>query len=1612
MPQGATRTPDGTHRSMADLPPIPSADVPNGNEDMVAMLRAELEAERDKSRQAVIRHEIGAELERQGGHDAAAVREYLEAYNLDASFVPPLHALVRIFERRRSFKNLARLYDAEARSATVPMDKASALVDRGVLLADTLSQQAAAEASFTEALEVDPASTSAALMLEREARRSGNREALHRAMKARAEHTANPVLRSLLLTEAAIDLDTEDDVDGAFALAREAATLPAGRWRALEQLERLARRRERWAVVVEAVEARAALAVASAKGEDQGQASGAFSVSRFADEARAAVEAGVLYYESARTRLHYLDDPAGAVTALDKAILLLPDELLLRQQRMVACERAGDLEGAATEAAHLIERGVSGPFAAALHFRVGELAQSKEDHEGARASLTAALEADPASAAALAMLDDLLLDQGLHDERIVRFEKRAAEAGPTARRAALWRAGQIASEQLADFGRARPLYQAAIDASESPEDKMIIVRELYGAALRHGSGEGALEAGQALLRLPIDDEERGALMRELHELCRYELADEAAAGEILREALETPAAHGWAPDAARLHAARTGNEPLLAQAHGILADGSADAGAAAAHCCAAARSMVRAGNEDGAIEMLRKALERAPGHPYAVPLLEEILRSRGEADAVVALLRDAAAAQEGDRAAETNLLLAGAAAEASGDLPLARRTYEDAAQRDVTSSSSHWTLHRLATASDDPTFLLETLRGLSEREIAAGEPGLGTLDLAEHLELVAGQPEAASAPLSALLGAPVLGTTAAAQLLLLPGKDLGPERIAAAQRLLADSRDPAVVTGLLRVLGSQALAAEGGDERVVEASDAVIEQLPSDRWARWVRMRSYGDEPERAGKRADGWVALGSVTDDPEAATELSLHGLRAQLVAHGADAMDDAFILSQELAASYPESAAAAIALDETVSAGDDPEPRVEALTRREAGAGKLDRPTLRAALGRALVAAGRADEAVETLRRIVEADSEDLASWDALRVCAREQGEWSDVVRACDKLAEHLPEQDSELKAQLLEEAAAALMDHLEDDDGAESRLRKALVLFPGRQVAYGRLHDLLGERGNATDLIGVVADQLDATDDPAELAKLFYEQARLLRSEGDREGALAALDSVRMLEPDHVGAIALEVEIRVSLEQWAEAVASLQALAAADVPASQKRLARLGAADFLHKHLGDPRRALGELQHVVDLGLADAALYSRLAEIAVAGGMFEEAIAALRQAADGSSGSARASFERQAASLYHERMGDDRSAVEGYRRALSVVPMDLAAGQALADLLVDPVDRQQLSEKFELSVREALAEDPTDDDALRCLRAAAEWRGERDLERLALEALLALDLATGEEAEAHASLSTLAAPRSVPLGTTALANLRASGDHGPAGDLARLIVDTVAEMDRLEPATYGVGKGDLVNPKLSHALRDEVTSIARLFETSVGDFYVGGTELRQIVAVPGKKAPAWILGDRVQSPLTAGQRFVIGQLSMAIRSGTLPLVQRTPTDAANLLLAAALAAESPIAGSERRSGVAEIAAAFSRRMPRKVRRAVPDLAQRIPDATAVDAWCTASLSTALRAGLLVGADLTACLQAVLGDQPTLEAVLGSDMACHLLEFWVSNTCVALRRDLGYGT
>src|SRR5262245_43883402 len=106
--------------------PSPSPEVLQAIEGAVARLRAEVDGTTDDARRARLLGEIG-EIEERAGDEAGAGRDYRAAYNADPDFREPLEGLLRLFLRRRSKDDLAKIADSIVTTAATADERARAL---------------------------------------------------------------------------------------------------------------------------------------------------------------------------------------------------------------------------------------------------------------------------------------------------------------------------------------------------------------------------------------------------------------------------------------------------------------------------------------------------------------------------------------------------------------------------------------------------------------------------------------------------------------------------------------------------------------------------------------------------------------------------------------------------------------------------------------------------------------------------------------------------------------------------------------------------------------------------------------------------------------------------------------------------------------------------------------------------------------------------------------------------------------------------------------------------------------------------------------------------------------------------------------------------------------------------------------------------------------------------------------------------------------------------------------------------------------------------------------------------------------------------------------------
>ncbi len=1570
-------------------------------EARVLELRGEVEGANDKTFKAALLYEVAQITESALNAPVQAVQDYLAAYNADHRLRLPLYALLRVFERKRSYKNLQRLYDAELRSARSPVEKATALVDQGVLATITAGDLEVARARFERALEQAPDLGDAAILLEWNRRAAQDYEATQIAALRRAESCDDPIHQGVLLLEVAGIREANGDIGAALETLREAALGPSRQEAFLAALSRLARAHNHTQDLVEATE-RLAEIVSGELAE------------RMVDEVpdqthveRLRARAVALWYESARLRCSSLGDAEGALACLAKAFAIRPDDVLLRQTRMLAYDMLEDRERAAREAEALLEEGYKGEHAAALHFRLAEVALVSGDTDSARERLMEAISEAGGSIAADAILDDLLLDEERHRDRIERREARAATADPVRASRALLEAALIAAYGLRDGKLALALLSRA---DQKTPNNLDVLREAYGAALDLGDSDLAEFAIDRLLQQPLDDDERTALLH--HRLERTVSATDAAlwiasheSALLSRPSLATLCA---------VRAAEAGDHALLSRVHEALAEAAAGVDDAVAHLCASARALLRAGNAPGAEDALRRALARSPSQRYALTLLEEVLRDRGESHEVVALLRKSAEAQTNAKDAELSLLLAGAAAEGAGDLARAVQSYEEAADRNPASVGPLWALLRLGQRMHDPALELKAREGLAGREQADGGAGAESLMLAEHYDLVSNKPELSESTLLAVVTSQgtslsadqSAGLHAAAGLLLLRGAS-NEAREQAASLLSGQASGPGLAS-MLREQGGSMLRTARPVATALDIIERCAAASAEDRWALLART-CLSPADQSLGPHAGALDLLAARVDDAALADATRAEALWTRRLSPEAGPIAADLALSAFGPAAALERAGAFAILD--LVGPLDSAPRARALATARAQATGAELTDLGHALARAKLSSGDALGAVTVCDELLRADSDDLVALDTLRVASRQCGRFYEVVSTCERLARHV---EGEMWAELMEEAAAVRMDVLDDNTGAEADLRRVLELHPARATAYGRLHALLSEREDASELTALVQARAKLVDSPEELAPLFYELARLHRAAGDLESALDALDNLTMLE-EHVGGLALQVEIHAAREDWPLAVDALQALAEAEgVPKAQRRLARLGAADFLENRLNDPTAALDELEKLDQGGHGDAALYVRIADVAQRLGRFERAVSALSAAAELARGDARLDALMRAGNLLVEPLHKPQEAEVMYERALSLRPGHAEAAKALAQLCQDADKKNTIATRFETEVRAECAAKPTEAEPLRKLALAAELKAQPDITFTALTTLAALDLANyGEREAADAATRRLFGARvsaSAPLSETDLSDLLVPALDVKYAALLRAVLAASTDIDQLEPSRYGVGRGQKVSARETNQVRDEVSAMANALGLQLTEFYVGGDEPNRLAAFAKDNECAFVVGVGVTAPLGNARRYQAALHLASIALSTQPLLTRSPAQGARLLQAALVAADAPLPAGVARDDLGEQPRMLSKVLPRKVRKAIPDLARALPDGGAkLERQCRTALRHSRRLALLLSGDLQASLDSVLGTMPTRDAIAESDDALDLVRAWTSAPMLMLRKKLG---
>ncbi len=1563
----------------------------------IERLRAEHAAVSSPAQQAALLHEIGV-LEERSGDEAAAARDHLAAINCDPEFREPLERLVAIIERRQSYKNLGKVLERMVRVAETAGERARALVHHAAFLTDHENDLEGARQALLDAAEETAEDPAVWLALEWLAARLSDNALRERALSARADLAGSGTLRALLLIEVAEQRARDGLLESALdALDRAVSQGGEATFQALRAQERLAHEYGQPDVEAKSLETQAELVLRALNDGKSGDAQGVPRALR--------TQEGVasLWLRAAELR-RAEGDSARAETLLDRALTQLPTEPSVLSARLALADAANDAAAAARLARQALDCGIAGELGAALWLRIAEAAGAESDRLGALHAVEQALALAPACAPARALLLDLMSDlpeaarlAASLEATAEQFQQESAKANAYLVSADTW------ARLAGDAGGAKAALSQAALSGASPALVSRVARLL--AAVTGDSGWYE-EATRRLLAQGATEDEIADLWLELvrARALRGDLPGTAAAVQSLAHAplgawLGNLLGAYLLPWLSSRTADSGGQEPKApASGAGLLALAQADASperAGALGFLSALRAL-GAGDGEAARRELSALHDREPGELAVVGALSALEREAGALGATRDVLSAAASASDDTETSAALYLASGMLSFELSERATAVTAFRRAAELDSEAATPllSWALR--AAEPDNASARAAALLNLAETD--AGLAALERFGL--QLERGGSTDVALEALRSLSSEDGDLGGAAEIARAAWGGSDALGLRRDALESLA--NRGPEAAR-LAHAVLHQVTLIQGGPNTVPSGADAL------ETAARWARSdTSLGPALE--------WFAFALAAGDKD--SELAARrALVERLPEPSKQAVAASVALIADLIGDPVEplpatSPAARLANLELALPGKQPARRASALLDARDLLGDEAVPVATAMAGFNQLAAGDVNGAFDSFRGVVEALPSDALGWEGLRAAAEAKGDRGTFAEASAALGDAVS--DGVRGSALWEEAATVLLDELGDPVRGEFALSRAVERDIQRFSAFDRLFRIVRARKDGPLLLDLIERRLAVAEEVPEIVRLWWERARALREGSDREGALRALEQVRELEPDHVGALALTGEICITLQRFQDAADNLARLAEHPAaPAQQRLMSGVAAVDLYEGRLKNLDRALEVLMGLYRGNLTTLPVRERVARTAARAGAWDQATEVLEQLmVERDTPKGRVEAARLAIAIYRDELKMPEAAQEATCKLLSEAPSDgEALDLVLTGAFAESVAKDLLTRGLKRLVEE-LQEQPLQREAIDRTARIAGTLGRLPLRQAALGALVALGSEPGpidaELARLDERVPTV--PR-ITIDDASLPSLIDPDDSGALPPLFQAIAATISEALGPGLSALGVGKKERVDPRAGLAIRNEIMKWTGALGLGEIELYIGGSD-PEGVCVVASETPALVIGKAVVAPLSPYHRQAIARELLALRRGTSVLRHREPEEIHALVVAACRVVEVDIP-SPPFALLGEFQRQLTREMPRKVRKLLPDLARAFQRSGQDPVlWYRAATSTLDRMAAIAAGDVSR----VLSSDPRKRGHLSSSneaqaRAKRLLSFVLSPTYIELREKLGMG-
>lgn len=1517
------------------IPPNTNPPTLTDVKDAIGRLRVEAEVTSDDEQKAALLLELGV-LHELGRDDHSAAKDLLGSINLGSALREPLERLIGLIERRRSFKNLGKLLDRLGRIASNRGEIFRAQVARGDYLTDYQDDWGEALVAYEAALSAEPGSALGWLDLQLLAGKKQDRTLAARALTERVHLAKDPEYRALLRLElASIQAQLGERAVAQRQLELVIHEASPQCFSALRELERLARSEADEALVSSCLEKQAQWIEEALLSQVRGAELGV--PARYCS-AEAAADAW-LRAATCRPDKNVL----AQLPLFARAEAHVPESVPVAYAHLLALEETLDLPGALAVAQRLLESpSVRSATRAALTLRVANAALSEGQVHAALAALEAALKADPECIPARALQLNLL-------QQTERSEELAA-----------------AIESLADLlpngaAKVRQFLLAAFVWAYSARNTDAAKAALSQAAAAGAPALTCARVARTLAALAADPNwEREAMARLLKTTGAEELpstllqltrrawlsGDERVASEML-QVLGSEASGRFLSGVLAAYGELGDGAQALSQ----LADQCEEPEHAAALRQVVAYRRFRAKEYEAAALVLTELQERSPADPIVAQQLASALTARAEPRRAARALAVAAEAHghqdvaqalfvqaallcwRGDdrevalkyleKAQQANPegsseLLSWALRAARPDVPEARRRALIAAQA-TTEASALATLERFSLEVGLQSHKADATQALDQFDAQGGGEVAAAVALARALWPDAAGHQEALRSLESRSAAGVRVARAVAFMRARAELNPDPELLLELAALWAETGSlPAALEWLA------AAQAAGRVEQEVRAREAVAKHL--------------------RGEAEAALLAGGALVD--------TLEGRKSREPLSGA--LPQARLTNVELA-----------------TPGCDPARRSQALLELGDLAGEEVQAHSSLLIGYNLLALGDAERALRSFRLAVEHFPSDLTAFEGLRDAAVRLADEKSEAEACFRLGQLTA--DSGRAADYFRRAATLYLDRLGQADLGYAALSDAVRLDVNDAESFSRLFRRQRDQKAHAAVLELAARRLNVTRDAKEITKLYWERARAQRALKNPAEALEELLSVRMLEPEHVGAMALAGEIYLTNGQLELAAKELSDLAAhPDAPAEQRLMSGMAAVDLYETKLDDLDRALKVLAVLKQAQLSTLPVRERLARAAAKSEHWEVAANLLEELmGERETRQGRMEAARLALAIRRDRLGAPADAQRACQRLLEECPDDAEA----IDLLLEGVFDEQHTQNLLTVAKDALvaslqALGVDDDDSVteRVARLArvAESLEDLSLRQASLGVLVSLGVSTPEIREELRALDQRAQRHpQTAISKGLLPAILDPADRGPLAELLLCVAPSLSEVLGPTLKSLEVGRKQRVRAQDASPVWSELAHWAGAF--GLGDFelYVGGAKPFGMSLVRDGGTLQFVMGEELRAPFNPALRQRLAKAVFSAARGTDVLLSREPVDVAALCVALCRVGEVRLSGPEY-ALTGEFERLLNKALPRRIKKELPALARRVAaEAQEPLGWVRAAFTSLQRVGALAVGD-----------------------------------------------